>query len=169
MHILKRKSPLCPTPSILPSIMHLWPSLMPWRQEMPYPLFFWRHLWKSSFRCTVPLEKSKSSRNSYLRKFLRTFVTFRDRSYSPAKTCPSTATGWTQACPRSSSPCPPENKKIIRKFTEWGMKWSVAKFDESSSWRLLFGDFLRLTFRVTFLNYLSLQNLIFLNFGKKFF
>ena len=35
-------------------------------------------------------------------------------------------------------------------------------------WRLLFGDFLRLTFVVIFVNYFCLQNLNFLNFGKKF-
>ena len=48
----------------------------------------------------------------------------------------------------------------------------LFKFDLIHSfalWRLLFGDFLRLTFVVIFVNYFCLQNLIFLNFGKKFF
>ena len=38
----------------------------------------------------------------------------------------------------------------------------------SFQWRLLFEDSLRPTFVVIFINYFWLQNLIFLNFGKKF-
>jgi len=47
------------------------------------------------------------------------------RSCSRARTCPSTATGWTRACPRSLSRCPRESRRTTRKFTEWGMTMTL--------------------------------------------
>ena len=58
----------------------------------------------------------------------------------------------------------PVTKKIYWTFSNIPLQvltWTL--------WRLLFGDFLRLTFEVIFVNYFCLQNLIFLNFWKKFF
>ena len=61
---------------------------------------------------------------------------------------------------------------FVEIVSELGLVFEVGigiELEVEVEWRLLFGDFLRLTFIVVFVNYFCLQNLNFLNFGKKFF
>ena len=69
---------------------------------------------------------------------------------------------------RTSTRMPPVLVKQRTTFFSHELSFFLY-FGGDLKWRFLFGDFLRLTFRIIFVNYFCLQNLIFLNFGKKFF